>query len=199
MTAGNSSGINDGAAALLLASEAGSQARCGNPRAAGAHRRHRPSPASSRATWASGPIPATRQGAGPRGPRARPKLDLVELNEAFAAQVDPLHRPSSAWTRRASTSTAAPSRSGTRSAARARGCMTTLVHELGAARRAPRPGDDVHRRRPGDLHHHRAGIGHESRRQTTAHERRRRGGDDADQVCWEWPRTSSRTRLARWR
>ena len=88
VTAGNSSGINDGAAALLLASESG-LAKLSAPGA----RRWRasspaPSPASSRATWASGRSRrrARRSSAPASAPR---KLDLVELNEAFAAQSIP--------------------------------------------------------------------------------------------------------------
>jgi 3-oxoadipyl-CoA thiolase len=86
VTAGNSSGINDGAAALLLASEEGLR-RLGQPRplarvvssgVAGVE----PS------LMGLGPIPASRRaleraGIGPSA------LDLVELNEAFAAQALP--------------------------------------------------------------------------------------------------------------
>ena len=92
VTAGNSSGINDGAAALLIASEAGLR-RLGssagaNPLArvvasagAGVEPKH----------MGLGPIPATRRlleraGVRPDG------LDVVELNEAFAAQAIPCIR-----------------------------------------------------------------------------------------------------------
>jgi acetyl-CoA C-acetyltransferase len=82
VTAGNASGINDGAAALVLmsASEA----------------RHRGlTPLARIASWAtagvdptvmgSGPIPATRKALENAGWKVK-DLDLVEANEAFAAQ-----------------------------------------------------------------------------------------------------------------
>jgi len=88
VTAGNSSGINDGAAALLIASEA-AVARLGKrPLArvvasavAGVEPRH----------MGLGPIPATRRLLQRVGLRAQ-DLDLVELNEAFAAQALPCLR-----------------------------------------------------------------------------------------------------------
>jgi 3-oxoadipyl-CoA thiolase len=85
VTAGNSSGINDGAAALLLASEAGVERLARPPLARvvasaviGVEPKH----------MGVGPIPASRRalaraGLGPRD------LDVVELNEAFAAQALP--------------------------------------------------------------------------------------------------------------
>jgi 3-oxoadipyl-CoA thiolase len=85
VTAGNSSGINDGAAALVLASEAG------------AARLRRPPLARLVASAVAGvepkymgigPIPATRQALARAGV-ATADLDLVELNEAFAAQALP--------------------------------------------------------------------------------------------------------------
>ena len=86
VTAGNSSGINDGAAALLLASESG-LARLGGraPLArliasavAGVEPRY----------MGLGPIPATRKALQRAGIDAA-ALGLVELNEAFAAQSIP--------------------------------------------------------------------------------------------------------------
>jgi 3-oxoadipyl-CoA thiolase len=86
VTAGNASGLNDGAAAVLLASEAGLRALPGaRPLArivASAVAGVAPS------YMGLGPIPAARKlfartGLGPGD------LDLVELNEAFAAQVIP--------------------------------------------------------------------------------------------------------------
>lgn len=82
VTAGNASGINDGAAALVIASEAAAQAHGLTPRAriigmasAGVAPR----------VMGIGPVPATRK------LLARLKLaiddfDVIELNEAFAAQ-----------------------------------------------------------------------------------------------------------------
>jgi 3-oxoadipyl-CoA thiolase len=85
VTAGNSSGINDGAAALLLASEAGlrrlglaPKARVVSSAVAGVE----PS------LMGLGPIPATRR-ALERAKLPASSLDLVELNEAFAAQALP--------------------------------------------------------------------------------------------------------------
>ena len=82
VTAGNSSGINDGASALLLASEA-------------AVKRYGLSPIARVVSSASagvdpaimgiGPVPATRKALDRAGISVA-DLDLVELNEAFAAQ-----------------------------------------------------------------------------------------------------------------
>ena len=82
VTAGNSSGINDGAAALLVASEAALAAAGLRPMArvvatavAGVEPR----------LMGIGPVPATRK-ALERAGLTVDDLDLVELNEAFAAQ-----------------------------------------------------------------------------------------------------------------
>jgi len=82
VTAGNASGINDGAAALLLASEAGA-------------RRHGLQPVARVLGMAVagvpprimgiGPVPATRKLLGRLG-LALDDFDILELNEAFAAQ-----------------------------------------------------------------------------------------------------------------
>lgn len=82
VTAGNSSGINDGAAALIIASEAAAKAHCLTPRArilgmasAGVEPR----------VMGIGPVPATRKLLARLGlPIAR--FDAIELNEAFASQ-----------------------------------------------------------------------------------------------------------------
>jgi 3-oxoadipyl-CoA thiolase len=86
VTAGNSSGINDGAAALLLASAEGLRRLGGRPPLgrlvasglAGVEPQH----------MGLGPIPATRRALARAGLTAE-ALDLVELNEAFAAQALP--------------------------------------------------------------------------------------------------------------
>jgi 3-oxoadipyl-CoA thiolase len=82
VTAGNSSGINDGAAALVLAARTRAEALGLRPRArlvscavAGV----------DPACMGLGPIPATRKALARAGLTAA-DLDLVELNEAFAAQ-----------------------------------------------------------------------------------------------------------------
>jgi acetyl-CoA C-acetyltransferase len=82
ITAGNASGINDGAAALLLASEAGLKGAGLKPMA--------------RLTgWSSAGVPPEDMGLGPvaavrklleQTGTTTKSIDLVELNEAFAAQ-----------------------------------------------------------------------------------------------------------------
>ncbi len=82
VTAGNSSPLNDGAAALLLASEAMVKelhlqpiSRLVASATAGVHPNF----------MGEGPIPATKKALSRAGLRV-PNLDLIELNEAFAAQ-----------------------------------------------------------------------------------------------------------------
>jgi acetyl-CoA acetyltransferase len=115
VTAGNASGLNDGAAAVLLASEAAvkelgltPQARYVTAAAAGV----------APSLMGLGPVPASQKALARAGLTAA-AIDVAELNEAFAAQAPCVD--SSASTRPRSTSTAARSRSATRSAPRARG------------------------------------------------------------------------------
>ena len=82
VTAGNSSGLNDGAAALLLASDKGAAANGLKPRArvvaaaaAGVEPR----------IMGMGPVPATRRVLALAG-LTLDQIDVIELNEAFAAQ-----------------------------------------------------------------------------------------------------------------
>jgi acetyl-CoA C-acetyltransferase len=82
VTAGNSSGINDGAAAVVLASEAAVKrlgltpiARIAGEAQAGV----------DPAYMGLGPVPAVRRALAAAG-RKLSEMDLVELNEAFAAQ-----------------------------------------------------------------------------------------------------------------
>ncbi|MFM2407058.1 MAG: hypothetical protein RL223_4938, partial [Pseudomonadota bacterium] len=82
VTAGNASGVNDGACALLLASEAGARRHGLQPRArivgmatAGVPPR----------VMGMGPSPATRKVLAQTGLRLS-DMDVIELNEAFAAQ-----------------------------------------------------------------------------------------------------------------
>ena len=82
VTAGNSSGINDGAAAMLLASEAAVKkynlqpiAKIVSMAVAGV----------DPAVMGIGPVPATQKALQRAGMNAA-ELDLVELNEAFASQ-----------------------------------------------------------------------------------------------------------------
>jgi 3-oxoadipyl-CoA thiolase len=88
VTAGNSSGINDGAAAVLVTSEARARelgwrpiARMVSSAVAGV----------DPATMGLGPIPASRKALERAGLEVG-DLDLVELNEAFAAQAIPCMR-----------------------------------------------------------------------------------------------------------
>jgi len=82
VTAGNASGVNDGAAALILASEAAAKRHGLTPRArlvamatAGVAPR----------IMGMGPAPATKKLLGRTG-RKIGEIDVIELNEAFAAQ-----------------------------------------------------------------------------------------------------------------
>ena len=82
VTAGNSSGLNDGAAALLLASDRGVKTFNLTPRArvvaaaaAGVEPR----------IMGMGPVPATRRALARAG-LSLDQMDVIELNEAFAAQ-----------------------------------------------------------------------------------------------------------------
>ncbi|MGI4794201.1 MAG: acetyl-CoA C-acyltransferase, partial [Janthinobacterium lividum] len=82
VTAGNASGVNDGAAALILASEAGARRHGLTPRArvvalatAGVEPR----------IMGMGPAPATEKLLGRLGLSIE-EIDLIELNEAFASQ-----------------------------------------------------------------------------------------------------------------
>jgi acetyl-CoA acyltransferase len=82
VTAGNASGINDGACALLLASEAAVKEHALTPRAryiAGAAAGVAPR------VMGVGPVPATRKVLALSGLNIA-QMDAIELNEAFAAQ-----------------------------------------------------------------------------------------------------------------
>jgi 3-oxoadipyl-CoA thiolase len=83
VTAGNASGLNDGACALLVASETGAKAHRLTPKArvvvtsvAGVEPR----------VMGLGPVPATRRALARSGLTIE-QMDVIELNEAFAAQV----------------------------------------------------------------------------------------------------------------
>src|ERR1051325_876295 len=82
VTAGNSSGLNDGAAALLVASERGATELGASPRArivtsavAGVEPR----------LMGMGPVPSTSKELAQAG-LSLDQMDVIELNEAFAAQ-----------------------------------------------------------------------------------------------------------------
>ncbi len=88
VTAGNSSGINDGAAALLIV-EAGVAAELGLEPLATVGRSA--SAGVDPAVMGLGPIPAMRKALGRAGWNAG-QLDVIEINEAFAAQAIPCVR-----------------------------------------------------------------------------------------------------------
>jgi 3-oxoadipyl-CoA thiolase len=126
VTAGNSSGINDGAAALLLASEAGLErlgraplARVVSTGVAGVEPKH----------MGMGPVPATRRALARAG-LAAADIDLVELNEAFAAQALPCIAELGLDPARVNVNGGAIALGHPLGCSGAR-LMTTLVHELG--------------------------------------------------------------------
>ncbi|HSN30763.1 MAG TPA: thiolase family protein, partial [Kofleriaceae bacterium] len=85
VTAGNASGLNDGAAALLIASESACKELNLVPKAryvAGAAAGVEPS------YMGLGPVPASKKVLGKSGLTPQ-RIDLAELNEAFAAQAIP--------------------------------------------------------------------------------------------------------------
>ena len=83
-TAGNASGINDGAAALMIASRR--SRRQGRRQADGAHRRiRRCRRAAAHHGLRSGA--GREEGAGARRALDCKDMDVIEINEAFAAQV----------------------------------------------------------------------------------------------------------------
>ena len=85
VTAGNASGLNDGAAAVLLASEAAIKELGLSPRA----RYVTGAAAGVEVSYMGlGPIPASKKALDRAGVTAQ-RIDLAELNEAFAAQAIP--------------------------------------------------------------------------------------------------------------
>ena len=136
VTAGNASGINDGAAAVLLASRAGLArlgvggrkplARFVSSGVAGVEPR----------LMGLGPIPATQKALARAGIAAA-DLDLVELNEAFAAQAIPCLRALGLDPARVNVNGGAIAIGHPLGASGAR-LVATLVHEL--ARRGGRYG-----------------------------------------------------------
>ncbi len=82
MTAGNASGVNDGAAALLIASEAAAKANGLRPLA-----RIRGMAVAGVAprVMGIGPVPAIKKVLALTGLKVE-QMDVIELNEAFAAQ-----------------------------------------------------------------------------------------------------------------
>src|SRR6185436_9539625 len=135
VTAGNSSGINDGAAAVLLASPEGLARLKGGRRPLARY------VASGLAgvepkLMGLGPIPATAKALARAGITAA-DLDLIELNEAFAAQAIPCVREIGVDPARVNVNGGAIAIGHPLGASGAR-LVTTLVHEL--SRRGARYG-----------------------------------------------------------
>ena len=153
VTAGNASGLNDGAAAVVLASGARAKALGLKllARLVGyAHAGVEPD------FMGIGPIPATRKLLERTGLSVR-DLHVIESNEAFAAQacavmraLDP--RPGKGQSQRLGHLARSPSRRH-RGDHHGQGDQRTAPH-----RRALRPRHHVHRRRPGDCGHFRARL-----------------------------------------
>jgi acetyl-CoA acetyltransferase family protein len=125
VTAGSSSGINDGASALLVMSERGAQAAGLAPMArivacavAGV----------SPDVMGLGPVPATRKALARAGLTVE-DMDLIELNEAFAAQSIACVRELGADPERVNVNGGAIALGHPLGASGAR-VLTTLVHEL---------------------------------------------------------------------
>ncbi len=83
MTAGNASGVNDGAAAIIIASEEAARRNGLTPRAR-AYWALR-SPVFRRGTMGIGPAPASEKLMKQLGLKIG-DFDVIELNEAFASQ-----------------------------------------------------------------------------------------------------------------
>ena len=182
VTAGNASGINDGAAAVLLASRVGLDrvaitegplARFVGAAAAGVE----PS------LMGTGPIPATRKLLG-RLRLAVADLDLIEINEAFAAQVLPCIRELGLDPERVNVNGGAIAIGHPLGCSGAR-LLATLAHELHRRRAARGPGHHVHRRGPGALRGDRRGL------------TSRRLGPCVMRVLWLWASIRGTTTLPR--
>ena len=146
VTAGNASGVNDGAAAMILASEAAVKKHGLTPRA---RILGLASAAVPPRIMGIGPVPATRKLMERLGLKIS-DFDLIELNEAFASQGIACLRQlgvagrrrfrQPAWRRHRARSSARHERRAPRDDGGAR---------HGEARRQARAGDHVRRRRPG--------------------------------------------------
>lgn len=126
VTAGNASGINDGAAALVIASRRWAEGQGARPLAriiVGAVAGVDP------AFMGLGPIPASRKALQRAGLTAG-DLDLIELNEAFAAQSIPCMRELGLEHERVNVNGGAIAIGHPLGASGAR-LVTTLTHELG--------------------------------------------------------------------
>ena len=157
VTAGNSSGLNDGACALLIASETGVQRA--RPHAAGAHRRDRRSRASSRGSWEW--VRCPRRGRcwprpGSRSTRwtSSSSTRRSRRRRSLPARARPRRRRSAGQSERRRHRARA-----IRSACRARGCCSPRRTSSRRRQGALRALHDVHRRGAGHGDDHRAGVG----------------------------------------
>ena len=155
VTAGNASGVNDGAAALIIASEQAATRHGLTPRArvvamatAGVAPR----------IMGIGPAPATQKLLERLGLKIG-EIDVIELNEAFAAQglaVTASARP--AGRRRARQSERRRDRARPSAGHVGRAAGTDCAQCAGDTRRQARDRHHVHRRRAGDRGAHRARL-----------------------------------------
>ena len=166
VTAGNSSGINDGAAALLVASEhavkswVSSRSRGGRDRGGGRRAAHH------------GDGPGARRLARCSSARGchSTQIDVIELNEAFAAAGRWRRLRSSAWhgdDPRVNPNGGAIALGHPLGMSGAR-LMLSAARELRGDRRALRARHHVRRRRAGNGHDHRANLtGHRAQRRSS--------------------------------
>ena len=153
MTAGNASGINDGAAAVVLMTAAEAQRRGAKPLArivswatAGV----------DPAVMGSGPIPASRLALKRAGWKVE-ELDLIEANEAFAAQACAVNKDMGWDGDKVNVNGGAIAlghpigASGTR-------VLVTLAARAAEAQRQARSCHALHRRRHGNCHVRRARL-----------------------------------------
>ena len=126
MTAGNASGINDGAAALVVMS-ASEAARRGLKVLA--HIKSFATAGVDPAVMGTGPIPASRRALERAGWQAA-DLDLIEANEAFAAQACAVNKDMGWDTAKVNVNGGAIAIGHPIGASGAR-VLTTLLHEMG--------------------------------------------------------------------
>ena len=126
VTAGNSSGINDGAAALLVTSRRRAAELGLRPMARSSPARW---PASTRRRWGSDRSrPRARRST--RAGLAVGDIDLVELNEAFAAQSLAVHARAGARSRQGQRQRRRDRHRPSAGLPPARACVATLLHEM---------------------------------------------------------------------
>ena len=153
VTAGNSSGITDGAAAMVLMSESRAHGR--GPRAPRAHRRHELGRRGPR-VMGIGPVPATKKVLERTG-LSLADIDVIEMNEAFAAQVIACDRELKFDRDRLNMKGGGISLGHPIGMSGAR-IILTLAYELRDRGLGARPRHALHLRRPGPGRRHRARL-----------------------------------------